>query len=58
MYHTTGFTRTDVEELCGMLHRVSVEEEKRFWPPKLGLFRSVVVALTYARRNRVQAQCP
>jgi DDE superfamily endonuclease len=56
MYHTTGFTKTDVEELCGMLYRVSVEEEKRFWPPKPGLFRSVVVALTYARRNRVQAE--
>jgi len=30
--------------------------EKRSWPPILGLFRSVVVALTYLRRNRVQAE--
>jgi hypothetical protein len=26
------------------------------WPPILGLFRSVTVALTYMRRNRVQAE--
>ena len=26
------------------------------WPPVLGLFTSVVVALTYLRRNRVQAE--
>jgi hypothetical protein len=56
MYHTTGFAKDDVVELCAMLYRVSVEEGIRFWPPRLGLFRSVVVALTYARRNRVQVE--
>lgn len=26
------------------------------WPPILGLFKSIVVTLTYLRRNRVQAE--
>jgi hypothetical protein len=31
-------------------------DERRAWPPILGLFKSVIVALTYMRRNRVQAE--
>ena len=30
--------------------------EQRAWPPILGLFQSVVVTLTYLRRNRVQVE--
>jgi hypothetical protein len=32
------------------------EDGKRLWPPILGLYKSVVIALTYMRRNRVQAE--
>ncbi|QIZ39740.1 hypothetical protein FDZ84_23490 [Saccharopolyspora sp. ASAGF58] len=31
-------------------------QENQPWPPILGLWNSVVVALTYLRRNRVQAE--
>ena len=55
MYHTTGLTRERIVDLCAMIHRETVDEE-RTWPPILGLFKSVVVALTYMRRNRVQAE--
>jgi hypothetical protein len=59
MYHTTGFTRDQVVELCAQVHtanEVAAEPEKVIWPPILGLFTSVVVTLTYLRRNRVQAE--
>jgi Helix-turn-helix of DDE superfamily endonuclease len=59
MYHTTGFTRDQVDELCAQVraaNEVTAEPEKVTWPPILGLFKSVVVTLTYLRRNRVQAE--
>ncbi len=59
MYHTTGFARDEIVELCAHVHAVNeavAESEKVTWPPILGLFRSVVVTLTYLRRNRVQAE--
>jgi hypothetical protein len=55
MYHTTGFSRDSITDLCAMIHG-STMGEKQTWPPILGLFTSVVVALTYMRRNRVQAE--
>jgi hypothetical protein len=36
-----------------MIHTTTPKAE-RTWPPILGLFKSVVVNLTYLRRNRVQ----
>ena len=30
--------------------------DRESWPPILGLFKSVVIALTYLRRNRVQCE--
>jgi hypothetical protein len=59
MYHTTGFTREEIVELCAHVHAVNeaaAESEKITWPPILGLFMSVVITLTYLRRNRVQAE--
>ena len=59
MYHTTGFTRDEIVELCAHVHAVNeaaVEPKKVTWPPILGLFMSVVVTLTYLRRNRTQAE--
>jgi hypothetical protein len=59
MYHTTGFTKDQVDELCAQVHaanEAAAEPEKVTWPPILGLFKAVVVTLTYLRRNRVQAE--
>lgn len=56
MYHTTGLTRDEIVELCSLVHNAVTEAKKVPWPPILGLFNSVVVTLTYARRNRVQAE--
>jgi DDE superfamily endonuclease len=59
VYHTTGFTRDEIVELCAHVHAVNeaaAEFKKVTWPPILGLFMSVVVTLTYLRRNRIQAE--
>jgi len=55
VYHTTGLTVEQVADLCALVDMDTTENE-RTWPPILGLFNSVVVALTYLRRNRVQAE--
>lgn len=39
-----------------MVEALNLEEELVSWPPVLGLFNSIVVTLTYLRRNRVQAE--
>jgi hypothetical protein len=53
MYHTTGFTRAEITEITVMINAIDLEPGP-CWPPILGLFKSVVVTLTYMRRNRVQ----
>ncbi len=55
MYHTTGFSQESIVDLCVMI-RSETANGRQPWPPILGLFRSVVVSLTYMRRNRVQAE--
>ena len=55
MYHTTGLTKEQIAELCALISR----EHPGFNKPRgrkraLGLFKSVLVALMYLRRNRVQ----
>ena len=55
MYYTTGFSREDIVDLCVMIC-AEREDGKRPWPPILGLYKSVVIALTYMRRNRVQSE--
>ncbi|MGH3785220.1 MAG: transposase family protein [Pseudonocardiaceae bacterium] len=42
-------------DLCGEIDGEATGEE-RAWPPIRGLFTSLVVTLTYLRRNRVQAE--
>ena len=57
MYHTTGFSKDEIVTLCAMI-------TERFGPraktigrkPVLGLFRAVVVTLSYLRRNHVQQE--
>jgi len=56
LYHTTGFARQDIVELCVLVRAGTVDSPENVWPPVLGLFKSVVVALTYMRRNRVQVE--
>jgi hypothetical protein len=56
MYHTTGLTRGQIIDLCGRVNAAVAQGETASWPPVLGLFKSVVVAVTYLRRNRVQAE--
>ena len=55
MYYTTGLDKAEILDLCEIIHREAFAEE-RTWPPILGLYKSVVVTLTYLRRNRVQAE--
>ena len=55
MYLTTGFSRESIVDLCAMIHNETMGD-KRPWPPILGLFKSVTVALAYMRRNRVQEE--
>src|SRR2546430_16786014 len=55
MYHTTGLTRDRILELCELIHNATLGQGRN-WPPVLGLVDSVVVALTYLRRNRVQVE--
>ena len=56
IYHTTGFRKDQILELCALIHEASQRESLPGWPPILGLYKSVVVTLTYLRRNRVQAE--
>lgn len=59
MYYTTGFSRREIQDLCALtteMHMSIPEHERRDWPPILGLSGSVVVTLTYLRRNRVQCE--
>jgi hypothetical protein len=56
MYRTTGFTKDEIVDLCAMVRSAELEPGIHHWPPILGLFRSMCVALTYMRRNRVQAE--
>lgn len=56
MYHTTGFTKDQILDLCAMVRLESRQIPTLSWPPILGLYRSVVVTLTYLRRNRVQVE--
>jgi hypothetical protein len=56
VYHTTGFSRNEILNLCAMIRRHTADEPKKPWPRVLGLYKSVVVTLTYLRRNRVQVE--
>lgn len=56
MYHTTGFTHDQIVDICVRVYAVSCTVDGRRWPPRLGLFKSVVASLTYLRHNRVQAE--
>jgi Helix-turn-helix of DDE superfamily endonuclease len=56
MYHTTGFSKEEITELCALVHATGISSGGDSYPPVLGLFKSVVVTLTYLRRNHVQQE--
>jgi hypothetical protein len=56
MYHTTGFTKAEITELCDRIESAGLAPGMHRWPPILGLRNAVIVTLTYLRRNRVQAE--
>jgi hypothetical protein len=56
MYHTTGFTRDELVDLCILINSVKRDPGSPAWLPRLGLFKSVVATLTYMRHNRIQAE--
>jgi hypothetical protein len=55
MYYTTGLTLEQIADLCDLI-TMETGHQTQPWPPILGLWNSVVIALTYMRRNRVQAE--
>ena len=55
-YHTTGFDREEIIDLCIRINSVERETTARTGQPCLGLFKSVVATLTYMRHNRTQAE--
>jgi DDE superfamily endonuclease/Helix-turn-helix of DDE superfamily endonuclease len=56
MYHTTGFTKAEIAQLCEIIESTGLAPGMRPWPPVLGLRRALTATLTYLRRNRVQAE--
>ncbi|MDI9918177.1 transposase family protein [Rhodococcus sp. IEGM 1379] len=57
MYHTTGFHKNDIIELCAMIHTAEQSSKQEIpVPPILGLFKAMVATLTYLRRNHVQQE--
>lgn len=57
MYHTTGFSKDAILTLCEMiLQRSPVPTRRAGRKRALGLYKSVVVTLTYLRRNHVQQE--
>ena len=57
VYYTTGFSHCEIQDLCVLIEEIQSsipEADRRDWPPILALGNSVVITLTYLRRNRVQ----
>jgi Helix-turn-helix of DDE superfamily endonuclease len=56
VHHTTGFDREEIIDLCIRINSTERGTGSPSWPPCLGLFKSVVVTLSYMRHNRTQAE--
>jgi hypothetical protein len=56
VYHTTGFSKDEIVELCALVHATGISSGGDGYPTMLSLFKSVVVTLTYLRRNHVQQE--
>src|ERR1022692_5085343 len=56
MYHTIGFVREEIVDLCILINSVDREPGASKWPLCLGLYKSVITTLSYLRHNRTQAE--
>jgi len=56
VYHTTGFAKDEIIDLCALIYANEEDCDIDPWPLSLGLYKSVVIALTYMRRNHVQQE--
>jgi DDE superfamily endonuclease len=56
IYHTTGFSKDEIADLCAFVHATGTSSDGADYPPVLGLFTSVAVTLTHLRRNHVQQE--
>jgi hypothetical protein len=56
MYHTTGFSKDEIVDLCALIYADEENCDIDPWTPSLGLYKSVVIALTYMRRSRVEQE--
>jgi hypothetical protein len=56
VYHTTGCSVEQISIICGRIAALIIEGEDIKYPPSLGLRRSVVIALTYLKTNRREAE--
>ena len=56
MYHTTGFDREEIIDLCIRINSAERGADTPGWLPCLGLYKSVTATLTYLRHNRTQSE--
>ena len=49
MYHTTGFTKAEITELCARIETRELAPGMRKWPPVLGLRNALTATLTYRK---------
>ena len=56
MYYTTGLDSEEIIDLCIRVNSQEREPGTQNWPQSLGLYKSVIVTLTYMRTNLTQAQ--
>ena len=53
MYHTTGFAKDEIIDLCALVYANEENSDTDPWPRSLGLYKSVVIALTYSKHSPV-----
>jgi len=56
VYHTTGCSIEQIDNICGRIAALAIGGEDIKYPRSLGLRRSVVIALTYLKTNRREAE--
>ncbi|MEI2775928.1 MAG: transposase family protein [Tetrasphaera sp.] len=54
MYSTTGFTTTQIDRLVLLIRDLQNAGYSLAYPPSLGLRKSIIITLTYLRRNHTQ----
>ncbi|MEI2779336.1 MAG: transposase family protein [Tetrasphaera sp.] len=54
MYFTTGFTTTQIDRLVVLIRDLQNAGYSLAYPPSLGLRKSIIITLTYLRRNHTQ----